>query len=161
MAPQPPPPHPQHTDQCLLDYARFGLCEHTRLTSAGPVRLVETRPLHTPYPPRAAPEGGSPQQEARRTRRREILRYVGFLALLLYTYLTAVNPANSLLDILLLVTLPGLGWLITLTLGLPSLVRLVLTYDIRTAIPRGTTLDDLAPPARPRSKRKKKGPSAG
>jgi hypothetical protein len=166
MAPPPPapPPHgpPTHTDQCLLDYARFGFCEHTTLQPGRAVNLVDSRPLYTPdprpYASRQPREGGSPPQERDHRARRELIRWVGFSALLISTYLIATNPANNLFDTFLLITLPGIGWLIALTSGLPAPVRILMFTDFGKIIPKGARLDDPAPTRARR--RKKKGPSA-
>src|SRR4051812_45262627 len=42
--PPPPPPPPHHTDACIQDAARYGFCDHTRLTASP--HLVYRHDIH-------------------------------------------------------------------------------------------------------------------
>jgi hypothetical protein len=119
---QPPLTSGPHTDQCIRDAARYGFCDHTRLTA----RSIQIRIRERD---RANARLSSLAPNARmHSTTRELLGWLGLLTITgstvwLYQYLGA--------KALLVAPTIGLGWLLVFTCGLPK----GLTADLTRALP--------------------------
>jgi hypothetical protein len=94
-------PLPQHTNQCILDAARWGFCDHTRLVTAPTVVARRTRYL---------------AHRRRQALIRVILSYAGLTAIVGTTLYLADQLGWAILWVL---PAFSLGWLLVFTCGLP------------------------------------------